>query len=69
MSGWKMILVWVGCVIVGAAVGFGIGWALWKLGFEIIGSAVALVGAGIGGFVVLFAVMRWSEEREYRSGR
>jgi hypothetical protein len=66
MSGWKFILVWIVCVIVGAIIGFAIGWALWKLGLELIGSAVALVGAAVGGFVMLFAFMRWAEEREYR---
>ena len=67
MSGWKLILIWIACVIVGAVVGFAIGWLLWKAGLELIGSAVALVGAGVGGFVMLFAVMRWAENREYRS--
>ena len=66
MSGWKFILVWIACVIIGAAIGFGIGWLLWKAGLELIGSAVALVGAAVGGFVMLFAFMRWSEDRQYR---
>ena len=66
MSGWKLILVWIVCVIVGAIIGFGIGWLLWKAGLELIGSAVALVGAAVGGFVVFFAFMRWSEDRQYR---
>ncbi|CAN5735562.1 hypothetical protein BH23CHL5_BH23CHL5_18920 [soil metagenome] len=65
MSGARFALVWIVCVIVGAAIGFGIGWALWKLGFELIGSAVGLVCAGVGGFVVLFAFMRWAENRGY----
>ncbi len=65
MTGWKMILVWIVCVILGAIAGFAIGWVLWKLGLELIGSAVALVGAGVGGFVMLFAFMRWSENRQY----
>lgn len=69
MSGWKFILIWMLCVVLGVAIGFGMGWGLWKLGFELIGSAVALVGAGAGGFIVLYAVMRWTENREYRSGR
>ena len=69
MSGWKFILIWFVCLSLGVAIGFGKGWGLWKLGFELIGSAVALVGAGIGGFIVLYAVMRWIENREYRSGR
>lgn len=63
MSAWQMILLWIGCVIVGAIIGFAIGWGLWKLGLEIIGSTVALVGAAVGGFVVLFAVMKWMENR------
>jgi len=66
MSGWKLILVWIACVIVGAIIGFGIGWLLWKAGLELIGSAVALVGAAVGGFVVFFAFMRWQEDRKYR---
>lgn len=65
MGGWKMILIWIACVILGAVVGFAIGYGLWKLGLELIGSAVALVGAGVGGFVMLFAFMRWSENRRY----
>ena len=43
------ILVWIACVLVGAGLGYLAGYGLWKLGFEIIGSAVALVGAGVGG--------------------
>ena len=66
MSGWKLILVWIACVIIGAIIGFGIGWLLWKAGLELIGSAVALVGAAVGGFVVFFAFMRWQEDRKYR---
>jgi hypothetical protein len=65
MSGWKFVLVWILCVVIGAAIGFGIGYVLYKLGLELIGSAVALVGAGIGGFVMLFAFMRWSDNRDY----
>jgi hypothetical protein len=41
LSGWKLILAWIVCVIVGGAVGFAIGWIVWKLGFELIGSAIA----------------------------
>jgi hypothetical protein len=58
---WKGCLIWVACVAVGALGGFLIGWVLWKLGLEIIGSAVALVGAAVGGIVVLFAYLRWKE--------
>jgi hypothetical protein len=63
MSGWKLIVAWIACVLVGAAVGFGIGWIAWELGFELIGSAIALAGAGIGGIVMFFAFMTWSDNR------
>src|SRR5215218_10100334 len=63
MSGWKLIVLWIGCVIVGALVGYLIGLGLWKLGFELLGSAVTLVGAGLGGILVFLALLRWSEER------
>lgn len=66
LSGWKLLLIWVACVIIGALVGYAIGWLLWKAGLELIGSAVALVGAGAGGFVVLFFFMRWADNRGYR---
>ena len=63
MSGWKLIVLWIGCVIVGALVGYLIGLVLWQLGFELLGSAVTLVGAGLGGILVFLALLRWSEER------
>jgi hypothetical protein len=63
MSGCVLFLVWVGCVLLGALVGLLAGWILWKLGLEIIGSAVALVGAGVGGIVAFFAFLNWSEDR------
>jgi hypothetical protein len=63
VSGWKLIVLWIGCVIVGALVGYLIGLGLWKLGFELLGSAVTLVGAGLGGILVFLALLRWSEER------
>jgi uncharacterized membrane protein YeaQ/YmgE (transglycosylase-associated protein family) len=56
-------LIWIGCVIVGAVVGFLAGYVLWKLGFEVIGSAVAVVGACIGGFIVLAGLASWSNNR------
>jgi hypothetical protein len=61
-----LILVWIGCVILGAAVGFGAGWILWKIGLEVIGSAVALVGAGVGGIVAFLWFLQWSDDRESR---
>ena len=63
MSGWKLIVIWIGCVIVGALVGYLIGLLLWQLGFELLGSAVTLVGAGLGGILMFLAILRWSEER------
>jgi len=63
MSGAKLAIVWIVCVIVGAVVGFGAGWLLWKLGFELIGSAVALVGAGAGGILAFLWFMNWQDSR------
>jgi len=55
--------VWIVCVLVGAFVGYLAGYGLWKLGFEIIGSAVALVGAGVGGILVFLALLSWWDRR------
>ena len=63
MKGWTLILIWIGCVIIGALVGYWIGLILWKLGFELLGSAVTLVGAGLGGILMFLAFLRWSEDR------
>lgn len=63
MKGWTLILVWIGCVIIGALVGYWIGLILWRLGFELLGSAVTLVGAGLGGILMFLAFLRWSEDR------
>jgi hypothetical protein len=63
MNAAKLIVIWIGCVIVGALVGYWIGMLLWRMGFELIGSAVTLVGAGLGGILVFLAILRWSEER------
>jgi len=57
------IVVWIVCVLVGAGVGYLAGYGLWKLGFEIIGSAVALVGAGVGGILMFLAVLSWWDKR------
>jgi hypothetical protein len=57
------IVVWIACVLVGAGVGYLAGYVLWKLGFEIIGSAVALVGAGVGGILVFLALLSWWDRR------
>jgi hypothetical protein len=57
------IVVWIVCVLLGAAIGYLAGYGLWKLGFEIIGSAVALVGAGVGGILMFLAVLSWWDKR------
>lgn len=62
MSGAKLILAWIVCVILGGVAGFFLGYLLWKLGFELIGSAVALVGADLGGIMAFIGFMSWSEE-------
>jgi hypothetical protein len=58
-----LIVVWIACVILGAVAGFLIGYVLWRLGFELIGSAVALVGAGMGGIVVFVLLLTKNEDR------
>jgi len=63
MSGCVLILVWIGCVLLGAAAGYAVGYLLWKLGFELIGSAVALVVSGAGGILVFFGFLNWQEKR------
>jgi hypothetical protein len=63
VQGWRLIAIWIACVLVGAAVGYLIGWVIWQLGFELIGGAVALAGAGVGGILMFFAFMNWSEDR------
>jgi hypothetical protein len=63
MSTATLILVWIVCVLLGAAAGFAAGYLLWILGFELIGSAVALVGAGVGGIGAFLWFLQWSEDR------
>ena len=58
-----MIVLWIACVLVGAFVGFMIGNVLWQMGFELIGSSVALVGAGVGGIVAFLGVLGWLDRR------
>jgi len=69
MRTWVLIAVWVGCVAAGAIVGFLIGYVLWQLGFELLGSAAALVGAGVGGIVVFLALLAWWDRRQEARGR
>jgi hypothetical protein len=58
------IVVWILCVILGAIAGFALGWIVWQLGFELIGSAIALVGAGVGGIAAFLAFLAWKDRRE-----
>jgi hypothetical protein len=63
MSGITLTIVWIACVILGALAGYFLGYFIWQLGFELIGSAVALVGAGVGGVLAFFGFLAWSEDR------
>lgn len=63
MRTFLVIVAWIACVFVGAGIGYLAGYVLWKLGFELIGSAVALVGAGAGGILVFLALLSWWERR------
>jgi hypothetical protein len=63
MRGCLFFLVWALCVLAGAAIGFLIGYGIWKLGFELIGAAVAWVGAAVGGILVFLAVFNWYDQR------
>jgi hypothetical protein len=63
MGGVKLALVWIVCVIIGAVVGTAIGWILWELGLELIGSAVMLVGAAVGGVIAFLGYMNWQDRR------
>jgi hypothetical protein len=60
---------WVACVIIGAIAGLLLGFILWKLGFELIGSAVAFVGAGAGGILAFFGFLALGDRREARRAR
>jgi hypothetical protein len=59
VSGLWIVLIWIVCVMVGTFVGYWLGSLLWQAGFEVIGSAVALVGAGIGGILAFVGFMQW----------
>lgn len=63
MSGGRLFLMAAAGALLGATLGFLLGWLLWRLGFELLGSAVTLVGASVGGIVGLLGVMRWSDRR------
>jgi hypothetical protein len=71
MKGMGYCVVWALCVVVGAIVGLLLGLLLWGLGFELIGSAVALVGAGVGGILAFLGFLalgdRFAERRSRSS--
>jgi hypothetical protein len=64
MSTAALIVLWIVCVLAGAAAGWLAGYLLWRFGFELIGSAVALVGAGAGGIMAFMAVLAWWDRRD-----
>jgi hypothetical protein len=57
---------WVLCVILGAIAGLLIGGLLWALGFELLGSSVALVGAGAGGILAFLGFLALGDRLEER---
>lgn len=61
--------IWVLCVIVGAIVGLLLGLLLWALGFELLGSSVALVGAGAGGIIAFLGFLSLSDKIAERRGK
>ncbi|MCD6031750.1 MAG: hypothetical protein K0S78_3932 [Thermomicrobiales bacterium] len=63
MKGWQLIVVWIGCVILGALAGYWLGVFLWQAGFELLGSAVTLIGAGVGGILAFLGFLRWADDR------
>jgi hypothetical protein len=60
---------WVLSVLLGLLAGLVIGGLLWALGFKLIGSAVVLVGAGVGGFLGFMAFLALGDRlAERRAG-
>lgn len=55
------ILFWIGCGLLGLIGGFMAGWLIWQLGFEVLGSMLAIIGAGFGGLFVVYLYMRKQE--------
>ena len=64
MSSLGYALLWVGCVLTGAAIGFLAGYLLWQFGFELIGSSVALVASVAGAVIAFICVLGWSQRRQ-----
>ena len=63
MSTVGLIALFAVCVVAGAAAGYLAGFVLWKLGFVLLGSAVALAGAGVGGIAAFFGALGWYDRR------
>jgi hypothetical protein len=68
MGTFGLVLLWVGCVLLGALAGWLVGYVLWQLGFELLGGSVAVVGGGIGGILAFVGVFAWYDRRD-RPGR
>jgi len=64
MSGFRLFLLWIGCIIAGGIVGFAIGYIIWQLGFELLGGATAMIGSVAGGMVAFFGLYGWLERRQ-----
>ena len=63
MGTFGLIALFAACVIGGAIAGYLVGFVLWKAGFVLIGSAVGLAGAGVGGIVAFLGVLGWYDRR------
>jgi len=64
MSGCRLSLLWIGCIIAGGVVGFALGYIIWQLGFELLGGATAMIGSLAGGMMAFFSIYAWSERRQ-----
>jgi hypothetical protein len=61
-----IILAWIACVILGAVVGFFVGYMIYRLGFEFLGATVAFIGSGLGGIIAFFVFLSLMDRREER---
>ena len=64
MGGFRVFLLWAGCIIAGGIIGFAIGWIIWQLGFEMLGGATAAICSVVGGTMAFFSVYAWNERRQ-----
>lgn len=63
MSGYRLALMAVVGVLLGATAGFMLGWLLLALGFEFLGTAMTLAGGLVGGIAGFMGVLFWSGRR------